>query len=197
MMHVLTQSRLAQTCLSRTGLKWFVFTVLSLGFIQSTYSMFDSRYGVPPITERPYFRRYRKYHFACEPFLMLAGNSYSSYSDNQGLFDIYGGYDLYQLDEALRLAGKISTTQVRPDWNATMIPYCLDGMFASQGINFVGRAYLFDCLCIGFKLAYIHARAAAQYNLDTNRANFRLQGPGDEYDLNMIKNSLHTIGLFS
>ncbi|KKR96787.1 MAG: hypothetical protein UU47_C0007G0005 [candidate division TM6 bacterium GW2011_GWE2_41_16] len=173
------------------GCKSFVLALCSLSAFQSVYGMFDSRYGVPPITERPYFREYRKYHFGVEPFLMIAADSYGI-CDDVGLYDIHGRYDLFFLDEALRLAQN-TPSLMRPDWsNVSMMPYCLDGTFSAQGINFVGRAYLFDFLSIGFKVAYLHAQAAVQYLFD-DHSNLHLQGPGDAYDLRELKNRLHNI----
>ena len=162
-------------------------------FLTCTVSaMFDNRYMVSAMDQRPFLRHYRSIHLAVEPCMILANRAYNSFDDNQQVFDSNGTYDLYYLDESLRLAGLIEQSFLRSDWNhVTQIPFIRDGFFSAQGAMVSGY---FDPICnlrLGFATSFFHVCSRAQFLFDAGHGNLTLQGPGDEQDLLSEKAAIH------
>jgi len=179
---------------SKTGKASRLLFFMGLGLVSSLQSFFDNRYMPALLLEKSPIRWCRPGNISVAPFFVIADRSYGPYDDSRSLYGFRGTYNLYYVDEALRNAGKISQSFLRPDIanSATSIPFCQDGLLQVLGLAFDARYDVVDTLQWGCKGSLMHAQARTLFYFDNDHGNYHPHGDGDLFELQQTQDEMHT-----
>lgn len=178
--------------------KWYFITILLYSL--SALCMVDNRFLVPNLFQKPFLLHShdRKHHLTIQPFAMTARSAFgqeNGIENENELFEVFGRYDQTEIDKALQLSGRTSSSLFRSDWQGYLGPlhWLMKGHFDVYGLGFHYRYDIHQYFSMGIIAAAMHANSRMETIKDRFSMNQFIADPGNFRELFLLKNEMNEL----